>query len=574
MTAIFPLLIIGSFLFNEINNKLNERFASLFSTSRLLVSERYRYDLEKLELINNEISYLSIGEELESYLKDGSYEHLEMILNKFQESRDLAIVALVNSQKKVLASTDTFEDASKDSLNKLIEIALQGHSVSSIERLRFSSSKKTSLTDELMYVAASPIYSSLRDKKVIGVLLVGHEMKGHNSFKELTNRLPILKIEVLDERPGLAGLAAHQIKTHNFSSSNPSSNQETFYDQKIDGHNYKSSLLPLTNYSGYVVGYLEVSISSESERQLEAQNSLYLLIGLVLAIIGIILAGYWFNRNFVDPMNQITGACNKLAHGDWNAQISPPKGKTDMRRTIEQFNRMVRQLQEKEQMQDTFISTLTHDLRTPLLAQKRVFELLEEEFESHVSDDLLRLTQGLNTNNQHLLNMVNLLVETYKYDSEGVVLDKKLCLLSPLMHESLATLRPLIDSKNIKVINSVKDNLPAAMLDEAQLKRVLINIISNAVENIPPSHQIEISAENTNDHLEIKISDDGYGIPPEILPHIFDKFFSRNKTKQKVGSGLGLFICKLLVEAHEGTISVESIPQEGTTFTIKIPKGS
>lgn len=565
------MLIIGTFLFNEINNKLNERFVSLLSTAHMLVTERYKYDLEKLQLINNQIVLLSIGEEFEHYLQNGQHTHLESLLNKFQKSRNLDIVALINSSNKALASTDTFENASKDSLNKLVDIALEGEPISSIERLKYKGEKKSTL----MYIAVSPIYSEFNSKKVLGVLLVAQTLKANNSFDKLSRSLPILKVAILDQAPSLSNGLPNALKQK--LAKDLKAQNEIQYDKKFDGVNYKSNLIPLLNYSQNVVGYLEVSISREAEKELENQNSIYLLICLIVAVFGIIFAGYWFNRNFVEPMTQIANSCDKLVLGDLNAQISAPKDKSEMKQTVNNFNRMVKQLQEKEQMRGNFISSLTHDLRTPLLAQKRVFDLIEE-FEDQVSPDFLKLIKGLNSNNQHLLNMVNLLVETYKYDSEGIVLEKEAINLKTLVSESIETIEPLIQSKNILVLNQIDEDFPLVELDASQFKRIVINLVSNAVENIPhvademkPEKRIEISALQLDKTVEMKITDNGYGIPLDILPHIFDKFFSRNKTKQKVGSGLGLFICKLLVEAHGGSIRVESETNQGTTFIITIP---
>ena len=103
------------------------------------------------------------------------------------------------------------------------------------------------------------------------------------------------------------------------------------------------------------------------------------------------------------------------------------------------------------------------------------------------------------------------------------------------------------------------------------MKRVFTNLIANAIQNISKGSKIKVIAEKTENDIEIKIIDNGPGIPPEMIPHVFERYYSGHTLQKKIGSGLGLYICRTIVELHQGTITVESKNGNGTIFTIKMP---
>jgi signal transduction histidine kinase len=554
LTSILPLTLLGFFLVRESQEKLNQRFVNLLHTAETLVLGAYKNDLDALKLINDQVSILSINDEYQEYLNGSQGDRLEEILNKFQQNQDLGIVALIDAKQKVIASTDTFEYASKDSINELIQTALRGKSISSVERLKFlddTKSNKESAKQELMYVAASPLLDEKDTKKVNGVLLIGRFIKEKNSFQKIEKSLPIIRITVSDSQ-----LSSNKISLQ----VTPSTALNLF--QSLQNKNEKINLahskrlIALRNYAGQIIGNLEVSISMAPELELQKRNLFLMGLFLCFAVIGIISAGFWFNRNFIFPMNQLSEACRKLATGNMQTLITASKAKGEMRLTIDGFNQMVRQLQEKQQMQSDFISTLTHDLKTPLLAQKRACELIEE-FEGGMQTSSVKLIHGLHSNNQHLLNMVNLLLETYKSDFEGIQLKKSLVNLFSLVEECKANLGLLAESKEIQILNTIPKEAELEV-DPVQLKRVFVNIIGNSIENIGKNSQITVLLNDLDQKCRITIADNGPGISEEILPRIFEKYYSRSRMNQKIGSGLGLYICKLIVEAHGGQIFATS----------------
>lgn len=148
--------------------------------------------------------------------------------------------------------------------------------------------------------------------------------------------------------------------------------------------------------------------------------------------------------------------------------------------------------------------------------------------------------------------------------------------LSNLVLATIHAMQPLADESEIRLaveLTQRADMTIHATGDETQLKRVLVNLIENAIRHTEPGGEIRVSVERTGSGIECRVRDTGCGIPEAHLPHIFDRFYRVDKTRsrQSGGSGLGLAICRQIVEAHGGTISAESQMDVGTTFVIVLP---
>lgn len=228
-------------------------------------------------------------------------------------------------------------------------------------------------------------------------------------------------------------------------------------------------------------------------------------------------------------------------------------------------------LQESERMRETFVSALTHDLRTPLVAERRALDLLEAQREK-LPEKLQGLAERLIRNNDDLLEMVGKLLEIYQYEAGKVRLMPETISLYSLTRECLEQLIPLAEAKAIAVANMIPGHMKPIQADSYQLKRVVMNLVGNALQNVQAGGTITVDAKDLGTSVELLVKDDGPGIPPERLPHLFDRYFVTEQTQKKIGSGLGLSICKMIVKLHGGSIRVESTLRQGTTFYIVLPK--
>jgi two-component system sensor histidine kinase/response regulator len=203
------------------------------------------------------------------------------------------------------------------------------------------------------------------------------------------------------------------------------------------------------------------------------------------------------------------------------------------------------------------------------LAERRVIELFME-FKDELSPQFHKLTLNLAESNAHLLQMVNSLLETFKYEA-----GREPLLLCPVHLPSLAgdcisKMAPLAAANQVALHLELPADLPLIQADGAQLERVLINLVGNAIENIRPvGNQVWIRGEATPDGVELRVVDNGPGIPQEIRNNLFERYPAGHRA-QKIGSGLGLYICKMIVERHGGTITVDSHQDKGTTFILNL----
>ncbi len=550
-TSLTPSLILGFFLYSEISQKLNERFANLLNSAHMLVYQHYVNDLKNIQLINNQAASLFISEAFQNYLNTKRPERLEEVLNKLQKNRNLNIVALLDSNKKVIASTDTFEITNKDDLNRLIDLSLNGENIYSTENLKLGDSKEN---DTLMYIAVSPLFADERRQKLLGILLIGQSVKDGSSFNEISYEFTGLSIELLNNE---------KIKN--------------IQKKRLE----KGDIKPLFNYFNEPVGYLQIHLSRELEENFQTKNTWLLIIYLFLISSTLLIMAYWFNNRFIVPIGLIANACDDLSQNNLDVEINTSHSSSfEIQRIITSFNHMVGQLKEDEKMRTNFISTLSHDLKTPLLAQARVFDLLKD-FQTQSQNQFIKLIKALIANNTHLLQMVNLILDTYRYQEGQIQLEYKEVNLFKLLENCLIKLNPLAEAKQIKIINIIKDkSIPNFLSDAAQLERVFINIIGNAIENIQNNGQIELKAtilknlENNTENLQIIISDNGPGMEEEVQKHLFERYYTHSRTKGKIGFGLGLYICDTIIKSHEGEITVQSELGKGTLFIIKLPINS
>jgi signal transduction histidine kinase len=178
------------------------------------------------------------------------------------------------------------------------------------------------------------------------------------------------------------------------------------------------------------------------------------------------------------------------------------------------------------------------------------------------------------SNNEHLLGMVNQLLETYQFESGQLRLIFQSVHLPDLVAESFSKLLSLATLRCITLDSEFPADFPMITGDAGCLSRVFINLIGNAIENIPKGCHIKVSGRfnaKMPDTIEIHVRDNGQGLSQQIVHTLFDRYAAGTGDTRKLGSGLGLYICKMFIEAHGGHIEADSIPGSHTDFIIRLP---
>lgn len=226
---------------------------------------------------------------------------------------------------------------------------------------------------------------------------------------------------------------------------------------------------------------------------------------------------------------------------------------------------------EGEQLRDTMINTLVHDLRNPLSTIRTGLQVLEMEATKLDSDQQTVVEIALN-NSERMLKFINAILDVNQLESGTINLRPTAYRVQDQIAELLTSLAPLAEKKALKLLNDTAADLPPIYADQTIIARVLENLIGNAIKYTPENGIIRVGAQRKTDNptkLRVDVSDTGPGIAPELLPRLFGKFVA-GKNKER-GHGLGLAFCKLAIEAHGESISVQNTGPTGTTFSFTLP---
>ena len=230
-----------------------------------------------------------------------------------------------------------------------------------------------------------------------------------------------------------------------------------------------------------------------------------------------------------------------------------------------------RALTELNQRKDNFLAVLSHDMMTPLANIRYGAGLIYSD-PSDAADNSQIAKLILNSQESLFQMMRNLLDMEKIVAGVPFVAQKQPCDLSELLTTLTATLQLLATESGISLRAQIADHLPLALVDAQQVERIVTNLLSNALKYTEAGGRVYLSATVVGQQIELVVEDTGYGITAEALPTIFENFKRAPQHQDKaVGSGLGLAIVKALVEAHNGTIAVESEVGKGSKFTVQLP---
>ena len=220
-----------------------------------------------------------------------------------------------------------------------------------------------------------------------------------------------------------------------------------------------------------------------------------------------------------------------------------------------------------DRLRDDFIATLTHDLRTPLLAAIQTLKFFLDGAVGQLEDKQKLLLATMQKSNEDLLGLVNALLEVYKYDAEKLTLNKSDFKIYDLAKHVYDELKPLSDTKKILFNIDCSDKNMIITADRSELRRVICNLCGNAINYTPENGTVTITIKQQSNDLIFSVSDTGCGIPQEDIPNMFQRFSQGTSKKRSVGTGLGLYLSRQIIESHGGKIWLESVLNKGSEFS-------
>jgi len=228
----------------------------------------------------------------------------------------------------------------------------------------------------------------------------------------------------------------------------------------------------------------------------------------------------------------------------------------------------IKQREEKEEIKKTFVATLTHDLKSPILAEQRALEAIIPKTRNILSEIYQEALNDIYKTNENVLKLVNNLQSVYHYEAGRVILNKTETNIKILIENALVSLKYLAEEKKSFIIKEIPDDLPLINIDSDEISRVITNLVGNAIKHTKENTEIKINVSKNKNNILISVKDNGSGIAKDNIPSIFQRFPTE---KRKVGSGLGLYLSKQIVEAHNGKIWFETQSEIGTTFYFSLP---
>jgi signal transduction histidine kinase len=334
-------------------------------------------------------------------------------------------------------------------------------------------------------------------------------------------------------------------------------------------------------------GYLYVILGGEQYDSASAMISESYIIqttavslGLALVCtggVGLVLFFFLTRR-----LRNVTDAVQAFRQGDWQRRVAGGGGGTadEIGELGSAFNQMaatiaanIERLRHADSLRRELVANVSHDLRSPLTSVQGYIETILLKDNDLNPEQRRRYLETVAQNVRFLGRLVNELFELSTLETQQTRPKFEAISIEELAQDVALKYLPQARQRNIDLEPPPPAALPLVYADISMIERTLDNLIDNALRFTPPGGRIEIGLEKKDTSICIRVADSGHGIPPEDLPHIFDRFYRAPKgpSLQDSGTGLGLAISRKIVEAHGDTLRVESQIKQGTTFTFSLP---
>ncbi len=309
--------------------------------------------------------------------------------------------------------------------------------------------------------------------------------------------------------------------------------------------------------------------SPEIEAAHRTQIKLLIIIGVVANILFAVGAGIFFNQSTARRLGTLIE--NSTRFSARKPLLPALEGDDEIAQVDGAFRTMAETISEMDQVKQDFVAMVSHDLRTPLTSVRGTLTLVAEGVLDVASDRGQKRLLDAQTNIDRLIGLVNDLLDIEKMASGHLAITMESVDLMQAAEEAIESVRGYSDQQGVRLEEQLE---PATVKgDRDRLIQVMINLLSNALKFSPAGSTVKLHLSAGKEQVEVHVSDSGRGIAPDQLQNIFERFkqVKRQDGKRGVGTGLGLTISKSIIEAHHGTIGVDSEDGKGSTFWFIIP---
>jgi two-component system sensor histidine kinase BaeS len=280
------------------------------------------------------------------------------------------------------------------------------------------------------------------------------------------------------------------------------------------------------------------------------------------------VAAWWLARLLVTPLLRITDATHRLSGGDYDVRI-PVLGQDELGRLSHDFNQLAQALAQHERLRRSFMADMSHELRTPLAVLKGELEAIEDGVRASTPATLASLRSEVDT----LTKLVDDLFDLSLSDVGALRYRMAEVDVGELLEVALTAFSVRFSERGLKVEQRIASPLPI-LADEGRLQQLFNNLLENCARYIDQGGTLRIRCNVIDSNAVIELEDSGPGVPPDIIPHLFERFFrvESSRTRAQGGAGLGLAICRNIVAAHGGSITATQGQLGGLLVRVRLPR--
>lgn len=324
---------------------------------------------------------------------------------------------------------------------------------------------------------------------------------------------------------------------------------------------------------GQTVGSVSISyfgpffLNENDFKFLRSMNTILIIVGLISLAISLMI-GHMLARRISSPVLKTVDATKLIADGRYEVRLEEGSKIKEISLLEESINHLAISLETLEKLRKQLTEDVAHELRTPITILQSYIEAMTEG----VWDATPERLRSCNEEVGRIGKLVGDLESLARLEGENLRLNKQRMDLHAFIEKIVKCFEGEIENKKLTVL--INGPHPELLADYDRMKQVVVNLFTNAVKYSGEGSQIAFELSETKDTAGFSIGDNGIGIPQEELPFIFERFYRADKSRNRAtgGSGIGLTIVKSIVEAHGGRVSAESAVNEGSTFTVTLPK--
>lgn len=327
--------------------------------------------------------------------------------------------------------------------------------------------------------------------------------------------------------------------------------------------------LPIPDSSTPIVLFLDAPIIGVNKTVASLEN--LLLYSLLFSLFTAIIAGFLVARSLTKPIADISQAAKSFAKGNFDSRTTAT-GNNEIGNLGKTFNTMADSLAQIEQNRRNFLASVSHELKTPVTSIQALSETILDGLAPKPEQQQRYIGTILNES-KRLGRLIGDLLDLSQLEADALSIVSEKLDINKWLQIEIEKIEPLLTQKQLFLSLDLPDELPYVWGDADRLSQVFTNLLTNAIRHSPEQAVITISLSIIRQSLSIAIIDSGSGISPEDLPYIWDRFYRGDKSRARIsgGTGLGLAITKKLIQAMQGTITVESQLGKGSTFTFTLP---